>query len=97
MAFLQLFAGVINSVDPSWASDVEWVHKVPSGFRKLLNYIHNTFGQPEIVVTENGWAQNVTTAGTDDQDRITYIRVSLTKFCSIMFSTSRISAVFHSQ
>uniref|UniRef100_A0AAR5P5R5 Cytosolic beta-glucosidase n=1 Tax=Dendroctonus ponderosae TaxID=77166 RepID=A0AAR5P5R5_DENPD len=65
--------GVVNSVDPAWASDVEWVHKVPAGFRKLLNYIHNTFGQPEIVVTENGWAQNVTTAGTADQDRITYL------------------------
>ncbi|KAH1007374.1 hypothetical protein HUJ04_004617 [Dendroctonus ponderosae] len=64
---------VVNSVDPAWASDVEWVHKVPAGFRKLLNYIHNTFGQPEIVVTENGWAQNVTTAGTADQDRITYL------------------------
>lgn len=74
---LNIFVGVINSVDPSWPSAVDWVHQVPEGFRKLLNYIYNNFGQPEIVVTENGWAQNVTNAGIQDQDRINYIQVNM--------------------
>lgn len=72
-----IFVGVINSVDPSWPSAVDWVHQVPEGFRKLLNYIYNNFGQPEIVVTENGWAQNVTNAGIEDQNRINYIQVNI--------------------
>lgn len=30
---------------------------VPQGFRNLLTYIKNEYGNPEIYVTENGWSE----------------------------------------
>ncbi|CAG9765651.1 unnamed protein product [Ceutorhynchus assimilis] len=66
--------GVGFYVDPKWPSEVDWVNLVPSGFRKLIKYVHDTYNQPEIFITENGWAQNSTTSGTEDPARITYIK-----------------------
>lgn len=77
--------GAIFSGDPSWASDVNWVYRVPAGFRKLLNYVYNTYGQPEIIITENGWAQNITTASLADQDRITYIEQYLSALLDAIY------------
>ena len=31
-----------------------WLFVTPWGFRKLLNYIARTYGNPEIILTENG-------------------------------------------
>nr|AEE61395.1 unknown [Dendroctonus ponderosae] len=84
-ASFDLDAGVSYSFDPSWPSDVNWVSRVPQGFRKILNYVYNTFGQPEIVVTENGWAQNLTTVGLDDQDRITYLKQYLSALLDAVY------------
>lgn len=45
-------------LDPSWPiSGVSWLAVVPYGLRKLLNYIKETFGDPAIYITENGFAQ----------------------------------------
>ncbi|KAF7284532.1 hypothetical protein GWI33_022118 [Rhynchophorus ferrugineus] len=63
--------GTSSTVDPSWPSDVPWVHQVPWGFRKLLKYVYEQYGHPEIIVTENGWADK---SGTlNDVDRISYV------------------------
>ena len=41
--------------DPTWpGSGSEWLHVVPWGFRKLLNWIKRTYGNPRIIITENG-------------------------------------------
>ncbi|CAG7838557.1 unnamed protein product [Allacma fusca] len=41
--------------DPTWPSTTTWWCKfVPWGFRKTLNYIKNEYGNPEVLVTENG-------------------------------------------
>ncbi|CAH1122860.1 unnamed protein product [Ceutorhynchus assimilis] len=63
--------GVSSFKDPSWPSVVNWVDLVPWGFRKLLNYVWNEYGNREIVVTENGWADIESIL--DDTERITYI------------------------
>ncbi|XP_075050832.1 cytosolic beta-glucosidase-like [Mixophyes fleayi] len=45
--------------DPEWPeSGVEWLCVVPWGLRKLLAYIKHTFGNPDIYITENGFAQS---------------------------------------
>lgn len=63
--------GTSSSVDPSWPSDVPWVHQVPWGFRKLLKYVYEQYNHPEIIVTENGWADK--TGTLTDIDRQSYI------------------------
>lgn len=64
--------------DPSWphSNASTWLTVVPWGFRKILNWIHITYNQPEIIVTENGWADDGTTL--DDPERIDYIEKHLT-------------------
>ncbi|XP_066430728.1 cytosolic beta-glucosidase-like [Eleutherodactylus coqui] len=45
--------------DPEWPeAGVEWLAVVPWGLRKLLAYIKDTFGDPDIYITENGFAQS---------------------------------------
>ncbi|KAL1517173.1 hypothetical protein ABEB36_000972 [Hypothenemus hampei] len=63
--------GVRQWKDESWKSVVNWVDLVPWGFRKLINYVWNTYGVNEIVITENGWAD--VESILEDDDRITYI------------------------
>lgn len=31
-----------------------WLHIVPWGFRKLLKYINHKYGNPGVIITENG-------------------------------------------
>ncbi|KAM3938178.1 cytosolic beta-glucosidase-like [Leptodactylus fuscus] len=45
--------------DPEWPeSGVEWLAVVPWGLRRLLAHIKDTFGDPDIYITENGFAQS---------------------------------------
>lgn len=45
---------------------------VPDGFRRLLVWLKDEYGNPPLMVTENGYGD----AGqSDDADRIDYIRV----------------------
>ncbi|XP_023555111.1 cytosolic beta-glucosidase [Octodon degus] len=43
--------------DPSWKG-FGWVRVVPWGLRKLLNYIKDTYNNPIIYITENGFPQD---------------------------------------
>ncbi|CAH0561316.1 unnamed protein product [Brassicogethes aeneus] len=41
--------------DPTWeATNSTWLKIVPWGARKFLNWIKNTYNNPEIIITENG-------------------------------------------
>ncbi|XP_035707284.1 myrosinase 1 [Folsomia candida] len=63
-----------GSHDPSWPeSSASWLKVVPWGFRKLLNWLKNTYGSPEIYVTENGFADYPDT-GLQDDGRVNYYR-----------------------
>ncbi|XP_065075628.1 myrosinase 1-like [Ochlerotatus camptorhynchus] len=62
--------GVVESSDPSWpTSGSVWLHVVPSGMNKLLNWIRREYNNPPIYVTENGVSDR---GGTHDVKRIDY-------------------------
>nr|XP_046236445.1 cytosolic beta-glucosidase [Scatophagus argus] len=47
-----------EDLDPSWPiCGVSWLAVVPHGLRKLLKYIKDTFNNPAVYITENGFAQ----------------------------------------
>ncbi|XP_050305569.1 myrosinase 1-like [Anthonomus grandis grandis] len=72
---------VLSSYDPSWTqSPVSWVtlFDVPAGFRAMLNWVANNFGNPPVIITENGWSTYIDLL--NDTDRIQYIKGHL---CSI--------------
>lgn len=45
---------------------------VPEGFRELLVWVKNQYGNPPLIITENGFIDG---GQLDDFDRITYIQV----------------------
>ena len=65
-------ARVDLSRDPSWElSDMEWP-VVPDGCRKLLQWIHERYDQPDIYITENGMAHQEQLI--DDQPRVHFFK-----------------------
>jgi beta-glucosidase/6-phospho-beta-glucosidase/beta-galactosidase len=62
---------------------------VPWGFRKMLNWIAKEYGNPPVMVAENGFSDH---GGLDDKNRIDYFIVSgsvsvyLLKESSIFFN-----------
>jgi lactase-phlorizin hydrolase len=59
-----------NFQDPSWeGSASSWLKVVPWGFRKLLNWINKTYGNPTLYVTENGFSD---VGGLNDTGRVNY-------------------------
>ncbi|XP_075986700.1 myrosinase 1-like [Anticarsia gemmatalis] len=63
--------GVVLVKDPSWTQSIANWSPVPWGFFKLLVELKNTYDNPPIIVTENGWP---TRGGLLDEDRISYLR-----------------------
>uniref|UniRef100_A0A8D8CID7 beta-glucosidase n=2 Tax=Culex pipiens TaxID=7175 RepID=A0A8D8CID7_CULPI len=62
--------GVIESSDPDWpTSGSVWLHVVPKGMNKLLNWIRKEYNNPPVYVTENGVSDR---GGTNDVKRIDY-------------------------
>jgi len=65
---------VETSQSPDWPESASsWLKSVPWGFRKLLNWIKDKYGNPEVLVTENGWSDDHT-VGLADEGRIQYYR-----------------------
>jgi lactase-phlorizin hydrolase len=63
-----------SEIDPSWESTAApWLKVVPWGFRRLLNWISNEYGHPDIYVTENGSADRDIDS-TNDVARLSYFR-----------------------
>jgi lactase-phlorizin hydrolase len=61
-----------KSFDPDWPeSAADWLRVVPFGFRRMLNWIKNTYGNPVVYVTENGFSDE-DSAGLSDDRRIDY-------------------------
>jgi beta-glucosidase len=63
------------SVNPAWPlTDFKWA-VVPWGCRKLLGWIANRYGNPPVIITENGCAMNDTVGAdsvVDDADRVAF-------------------------
>lgn len=47
---------------------------MPNSLYKLLKHLHNAYPGVDIYITENGWASD---QGTEDDDRVNYIRSAL--------------------
>lgn len=59
-------------VDDDWDQAASnWLRVVPWGIRKLLKWMSDTYDNPEIFVSENGYSD---TGGLEDQERIDYLR-----------------------
>ncbi|GAB0100978.1 hypothetical protein DMENIID0001_170940 [Sergentomyia squamirostris] len=61
---------VVETKDPNWprGSSV-WLHVVPFGMYKLLNWIRKEYNNPEVIITENGYSDY---GGTKDEGRVNY-------------------------
>ncbi|KAK5649855.1 hypothetical protein RI129_000884 [Pyrocoelia pectoralis] len=63
---------VKTEVDPKWIpSAATWIHDVPWGFRKLLNWIKGEYNNPPVFVTENGYPD---VGQFNDMERIHYLQ-----------------------
>ncbi|XP_068925186.1 cytosolic beta-glucosidase-like isoform X2 [Petaurus breviceps papuanus] len=64
--------------DPSWpcSQASSWIYVVPWGIRKLLKYIKDTYNNPVIYITENGFPQG-DPAPLDDTQRWEYFRQTI--------------------
>ncbi|XP_013142084.1 PREDICTED: myrosinase 1-like [Papilio polytes] len=68
--------GFTTYKDPSWpVSASTWLREHAQGFYNLLVYIKNTYNNPTIYVTENGFS---TSTGLNDTGRVQYFRNYLT-------------------
>lgn len=62
-------------VDPSWKqAKSSWLYSVPEGLRDLLKWIKNEYGNPPVLITENGWSDD---GELEDDGRIDYFRSHL--------------------
>nr|WPM03618.1 glycoside hydrolase family 1 [Phyllotreta armoraciae] len=62
----------VSFVDPSWEQGASfWLYVVPWGIKKMVTWISETYGNPPILITENGYSDRGT---IDDQKRISYMK-----------------------
>ncbi|XP_071733227.1 strictosidine-O-beta-D-glucosidase-like [Rutidosis leptorrhynchoides] len=64
----------LNGV-PIGIQGVDWLYSYPPGLRKLLVYIKNTYGDPLIYITENGWGEITDNTKTVEQARVDLERI----------------------
>ncbi|XP_055682122.1 myrosinase 1-like [Lutzomyia longipalpis] len=58
-------------VDPKWPqAKSTWLYMVPEGLRDILLWIRDTYGNPEVIITENGWSDS---GELEDDGRIEYL------------------------
>ncbi|KRT83938.1 glycoside hydrolase, partial [Oryctes borbonicus] len=63
--------------NPEWEGGASsWLKVVPWGLRKLLNWINKEYGNPEVIITENGFSDR---GGLNDCRRINYYNSYLTE------------------
>ncbi|CAH1957669.1 unnamed protein product [Acanthoscelides obtectus] len=78
---------IIEWLNPAWPKGgPDWFSIWPMGLRKVLNWLKETYGDHEIVITENGLSDN--TGDIQDPHRIQYIRCG---HASFYYSLSLIS------
>lgn len=47
-----------------------WLHSVPEGLRELLRWVRDAYGNPEVMITENGWSDR---GELNDTERVEYL------------------------
>ncbi|XP_055845445.1 myrosinase 1 isoform X2 [Episyrphus balteatus] len=78
-----------NGENPSWERDYDsdaypdetwvrgkpdWLYCVPEGLEGILKYIRDHYGNPEVIITENGWSDD---GDPEDDDRIHFIKAHM--------------------
>uniref|UniRef100_A0A8D8CGY5 Myrosinase 1 n=1 Tax=Culex pipiens TaxID=7175 RepID=A0A8D8CGY5_CULPI len=68
---------LLLSVDPSWKrAKSSWLYVVPEGLRGVLNWFRTEYGNPPVVITENGYSDD---GQLDDHGRVDYYKSHLTQ------------------
>ena len=69
-------AGIDFIIDPSWkmAKSV-WILSVPQGLREVLIWIKNSYNNPLVLISENGWSDD---GELEDIGRIEYLKDHMT-------------------
>lgn len=63
---------ILSTVDKSWPqAESKWLYSVPKGLGDVLRVIKNRFGNPKVLITENGWSD---AGAIEDDGRIEYMR-----------------------
>lgn len=66
--------GVGLTIDSTWPTSASsWLYDVPWGFRDYINWASDQYGNPEILITENGFSDDGSTL--NDSGRIHYLNV----------------------
>ncbi|XP_055910675.1 myrosinase 1-like [Eupeodes corollae] len=64
-----------ESLDPTWLKGkTSWLYCVPEGLESLLKYIRDEYENIEVIITENGWADE---GEFEDDSRIQYLKSHL--------------------
>ncbi|ELU13710.1 hypothetical protein CAPTEDRAFT_98427 [Capitella teleta] len=63
---------IITRVNSTWDRS-EWIFVVPWGLRSLLNWISDSYGNPNVIITENGMSDS--NATLEDAHRVNYFRL----------------------
>nr|CAH7741390.1 unnamed protein product [Callosobruchus chinensis] len=67
--------GCLQIQPPDWEGGKSiWLKVTPWGLKKLLKYLKDTYNNPEIIITENGYSD---TGELEDDKRISYIKQHL--------------------
>lgn len=76
----------VELYDPNWTQSYsDWLYDLPTGFRKLLNWMANNYGNQRIIITENGWSDHEI---LNDTGRIKYLQVL---YVLIVFKNVRVN------
>lgn len=66
---------LIMTSNSTWKqATTEWIHHVPQGLGDCLRFIKKNYGNPEVLITENGWSDD---GQLEDDDRTVYLREHL--------------------
>lgn len=62
-----------------WKPGSGWLRVTPWGMKSMLEYIRDRYGNPEVIITENGYSDG---GELKDEDRTYYHRVSYSYYIS---------------
>ncbi|KAI7733206.1 hypothetical protein M8C21_006170 [Ambrosia artemisiifolia] len=65
----------MNGIPIGIQAGLDWLYSYPPGFYKLLVYIKDTYGDPLIYITENGWGDRTDNTKTIEEARVDLERI----------------------
>nr|Q95X01.1 RecName: Full=Myrosinase 1; AltName: Full=Beta-glucosidase 1; AltName: Full=Beta-thioglucosidase 1; AltName: Full=Beta-thioglucosidase glucohydrolase 1; AltName: Full=Sinigrinase 1; AltName: Full=Thioglucosidase 1 [Brevicoryne brassicae]AAL25999.1 thioglucosidase [Brevicoryne brassicae]1WCG_A Chain A, THIOGLUCOSIDASE [Brevicoryne brassicae]1WCG_B Chain B, THIOGLUCOSIDASE [Brevicoryne brassicae] len=77
-------ASYVTSVDEAWLkpNETPYIIPVPEGLRKLLIWLKNEYGNPQLLITENGYGDD---GQLDDFEKISYLKNYLNATLQAMY------------